>query len=116
MLQVPTVLAINKEHAKKLGIDSVADLVQYAKDNPGQLDYGSGGNGSGGHLPGDRRCRYRQSHNRADPDCLWRIAPGLRLNRYQVSLHALCLWQGLWVPATSWLRMISMCQRSRCIS
>ncbi|HLS21808.1 MAG TPA: tripartite tricarboxylate transporter substrate binding protein [Paenalcaligenes sp.] len=53
MVQVPNVLVMNKEHAEKLGIDSVADLVQYAKDNPGQLDYGSGGNGSGGHLAGE---------------------------------------------------------------
>src|SRR5699024_9889188 len=53
MVQVPNVLVMNKEHAEKLGIDSVADLVQYAKDNPNQLDYGSGGNGSGGHLAGE---------------------------------------------------------------
>lgn len=53
MVQVPNVLVMNKEHADKLNIDSVADLIQYAKDNPGALDYGSGGNGSGGHLAGE---------------------------------------------------------------
>ena len=35
-----------------LGVDSVADLVKLAKAKPGQLNYGSAGNGSPAHLAG----------------------------------------------------------------
>src|SRR5690625_3957623 len=53
MVLVPNVLVMNKEHADKLGIDTLEDLIAYAKEHPGELDYGSGGNGSGGHLAGE---------------------------------------------------------------
>jgi tripartite-type tricarboxylate transporter receptor subunit TctC len=51
--QVPNVLVMNAETAQRLKIASVADLVAYAKAHPGQLNYGSGGNGSAGHLAGE---------------------------------------------------------------
>lgn len=48
--RTPNVLVMNAEHAKKLNIDTTVDLVQYLKKNPDQLKYGSGGNGSIGHI------------------------------------------------------------------
>ena len=51
--QVPNVLVMNPEAADRFGVQSVADLVAFAKKNPGKLNYGSGGNGSAGHLAGE---------------------------------------------------------------
>jgi tripartite-type tricarboxylate transporter receptor subunit TctC len=53
MVRVPNVLVINAETAQRLKINSLADLVAYAKAHPAQLNYGSGGNGSAGHLAGE---------------------------------------------------------------
>ena len=47
---VPNVLVLNKEFAAKNNIRTLQDLVEYARKNPGKLNYGSGGSGSAGHL------------------------------------------------------------------
>lgn len=53
MVRVPNVLVMNADAAKKHNISTLADLIAYARANPGKLNYGSGGNGSAGHLAGE---------------------------------------------------------------
>ena len=53
LVRVPNVLVMNADTARRLNINSLADLIRYAKANPAKLNYASGGNGSAGHLAGE---------------------------------------------------------------
>ncbi len=48
--RTPNVLVVSAEQAARLGIKTTPELVQYLKKNPDQAKYGSGGNGSIGHI------------------------------------------------------------------
>jgi tripartite-type tricarboxylate transporter receptor subunit TctC len=52
-LRVPNVLVMNADTAARLNINTLQDFIRYARANPGKLNYGSGGNGSAGHLAGE---------------------------------------------------------------
>ncbi len=52
MVRVPNVLVMSATRARRLNIRSLADLLVYAHSHPDKLRYGSGGNGSAGHLAG----------------------------------------------------------------
>lgn len=53
MVRVPNVLVMNAETAHRLNVRTLPDLIAYAKAHPARLNYGSGGNGSAGHLAGE---------------------------------------------------------------
>jgi len=50
---VPNVLVMNPAKAEANGIKNVADLIKYAKANPGKLNMASSGNGTSIHLSGE---------------------------------------------------------------
>jgi tripartite-type tricarboxylate transporter receptor subunit TctC len=50
---VPNVLVMNPEKAAAYKVDNVADLIRYAKANPGKLNMASSGNGTSIHLSGE---------------------------------------------------------------
>ena len=47
LAKVPSLLVVN---AEKMTAKNLKELVEYAKKNPGAVNYGSAGNGSSGHL------------------------------------------------------------------
>lgn len=51
--RVPNVLVMNSDRAQQLGISNVQELIAYGREHSNQLNYGSGGNGSAGHLAGE---------------------------------------------------------------
>lgn len=53
MARVPNVLVMNAQAAQRLGIHDLKGLIAYAQAHPDKLNYGSGGNGSAGHLAGE---------------------------------------------------------------
>ena len=53
MVRVPNVLVMNADTARRLNINTLADLIKYARANPARLNFASGGNGSAGHLAGE---------------------------------------------------------------
>jgi tripartite-type tricarboxylate transporter receptor subunit TctC len=50
---VPNVLVVNPAKAQQRGINSVPELIKYAKAHPGQLNMASSGNGTSIHLAGE---------------------------------------------------------------
>ncbi len=50
MIRVPNVLVMSSDNSYRLGIHSLSELITYALEHPGAMNYGSGGNGSAGHL------------------------------------------------------------------
>ena len=51
--RTPNVLVMEAGNAKRLQIQTSSDLVKYLKAHPDTLKYGSGGNGSIGHIAGE---------------------------------------------------------------
>jgi len=50
LARIPNVLVVNADVARRLALNSVHDLVMYARSHPGRLTYDSVGMGTTGHL------------------------------------------------------------------
>jgi len=51
--ELPNVIVLNPEFAVKNNINSVNDLIRYAKTNPGKINMASSGNGTSTHMAGE---------------------------------------------------------------
>jgi tripartite-type tricarboxylate transporter receptor subunit TctC len=51
--ELPNVLVLNPEFAAKNNINTVNDLIAYAKSNPGKINMASSGNGTSIHMAGE---------------------------------------------------------------
>lgn len=51
--ELPNVLVLNPDFAAKNGINSVNDLIAYARKNPGKVNMASSGNGTSIHMAGE---------------------------------------------------------------
>ena len=51
--ELPNVLVLNPDFALKHNINSVNDLIRYAKENPGKVNMASSGNGTSIHMAGE---------------------------------------------------------------
>jgi len=61
MVRVPNVLVVNAERANERGIDTLQDLIAWARAHADAFNYGSGGTGSAGHLAGVKCSSVRQA-------------------------------------------------------
>ncbi|ARU06788.1 ABC transporter substrate-binding protein [Comamonas serinivorans] len=102
--RVPNVLIVNADWAKQHGIATLAQLIAYAKAHPDKLNYGSGGNGSAGHLAGEyfkQRAGITATHvpfNGANPATLALLAGQVDFNIDNLATAAPNIKSGKVIP------------------
>ena len=89
MVRVPNVLVMNADTAARLKIQTLADLIVYAKANPARLNYGSGGNGSAGKLQAQGVTTHQASPTLPDVPPIAQTLRGFAIDT----------WRGLVAPA-----------------